>query len=149
MRSSLSKGHQVRVMGAVEHIFNETAMIVWQRQTEQVMVQERAKEGVKKTRENPKDSPKKPKMPKSKSRTSSETQESAQTCPTDIHGFMMDGVFTIGTMAGELMNGMMTGVLSDGTKIGNKRLTLLQNHFLLEVWMSVPRVVRSGLNGWR
>ena len=41
MRSSLSKGHRVRVMGAVEHIFNETAMIVWQRQTEQVMVQER------------------------------------------------------------------------------------------------------------
>ena len=45
------------------------------------------------------------------------------------------------------MNGMMTGVLLDGTKVGNKRMTLLQAHFHLEVWMSVPRVVRSGLFG--
>ena len=45
---------------------------------------------------------------------SSETQESAQTCPTDNHGFMTDGVLT---------NGMMTGVLLDGTKVGNFRMT--------------------------
>ena len=38
------------------------------------------------------------------------------------------------------MNGMMTGVLLDGTKAGNKRMTLPQAHFHLEVWMSVPRV---------
>ena len=45
------------------------------------------------------------------------------------------------------MNGMMTGVLLDGTKVGNKRMTLPQAHFHWEVWMSVPHVVRSGLNG--
>ena len=45
------------------------------------------------------------------------------------------------------MNGMRTGVLLDGTKVGNKRMTLLQAHFHLEVWISVPQVVRSGLNG--
>ena len=46
-----------------------------------------------------------------------------------------------------LMNGMKTGVLLDGTKVGNKRMTLLQAHFHSEVWISVPRVVRSDLNG--
>ena len=39
----------------------------------------------------------------------------------------------------------MTGVLLDGTKVGNKRMTLPQAHFHLEVWILVPRVVRSGL----
>ena len=58
----------------------------------------------------------------SKSETSSETQESA-------------------------MNGMMTGVRLDGTKVVNKRMTAPQAHFHLEVWMSVPRVVRSVLDG--
>ena len=53
---------------------------------------------------------------------------------------------TNGTMAGVLRNGMMTGVLLDGTKLGNKRMTLPQAHFHLEVWMSVPPAVRSGLN---
>ena len=60
----------------------------------------RAKVGVKRSRDNPKENPKEPKVPKartkgktskfclsglenSKSETSSETQESAQTCPTD------------------------------------------------------------------
>ena len=52
-----------------------------------------------------------------------------------------------GTMAGVLMNPMMTGVLLDGTKVGNKRITLPQTHAHSEVWMSVPPVVRSGLNG--
>ena len=46
-----------------------------------------------------------------------------------------------------LMNGMTTGVLFDGTKVENKRVTLPQAHFNSEVWMSVPRVVRSGLSG--
>ena len=54
---------------------------------------------------------------------------------------------TNGTMAGVLMNGMMTRVLLDGRKVGNKRMTLPQAHFHLEVWMSVPPIVRSGLNG--
>ena len=45
------------------------------------------------------------------------------------------------------MNGMKTGVLLDGMKVGNKRMTLLQAHFYSEVWISVPREVRSDLNG--
>ena len=57
----------------------------------------------------------------------------------------MVGTVTNGTMAGVSMNGMMTGVLLDGTKVGNKRMTLPQAHFHLEVWMSVPPVVRRGL----
>ena len=44
---------------------------------------------------------------------------------------------------------MMTGFLLDCTTVGNKRMTLPQAHFPLEVWMSVPSVVRSSLNGWR
>ena len=44
------------------------------------------------------------------------------------------------------MNGMITGVLLDGTEVEIKRMTLPQAHYHLEVWMSVP-VVRSGLNG--
>ena len=44
------------------------------------------------------------------------------------------------------MSGMRTGVLLDGVKIANKRMTLPQAHFRMEVWMSVPPVVRSGLN---
>ena len=50
----------------------------------------------------------------SKSETNSETQESAYVCTT---------------VAGVLMNGMMTGVPLDGTKVGHKRLTLTQAHF--------------------
>ena len=55
-------------------------------------------------------------------------------------------LISLGTMAGVLMSGM-TGVLLDGTKVGNKRMTFPQAHFHLEVWMSVPPEVRSGLNG--
>ena len=58
----------------------------------------------------------------------------------------MDGVLTNGMMAGVLMKGMMTGVRFDGTKVWNKRLTLPQAHFRLEVWISEPRVARSGLS---
>ena len=85
-------------------------------------------------------------LEKAKSETSSETQESARTCPTDTS--WNDG------WNGDEWNdgwstddGMMTGVLYDGTKVGNKRMTLLQAYFHLEVWISVPRLVRSGLNG--
>ena len=45
------------------------------------------------------------------------------------------------------MNEMMIGVLLDGTKVGNKRMTLPQAPFHLDVWMSMPLLVRSGLNG--
>ena len=54
---------------------------------------------------------------------------------------------TNGMTAGVWMNGIMAGVRLDGTKVGNKRMTFQQAHFRLEVWMSVPPVVRSGLNG--
>ena len=52
----------------------------------------------------------------SKSETHPETQEYAQTCTTDPS--WNDG----------LMNGMMTGVRLDGTKVGDKRMT---NSFLV------------------
>ena len=66
--------------------------------------------------------------------------------PLTLHGTMV-GIVTNGTMAGVLMNGTMTGVLLDGTNVGNKRMTLVQAHFQLEVWILVPRLVRSFLNG--
>ena len=44
----------------------------------------------------------------------------------------------------EWNNGMMTGVRLDDTKVGNKRMTLPQAYFHLEVWILVPREVRSG-----
>ena len=66
--------------------------------------------------------------------------------PLTLPGTMV-GMVTNGTIDGVLMSGMMTGVLLDSTKVGNKRATLPQAHFHLEVWMSVPPVVRSGSNG--
>ena len=41
----------------------------------------------------------------------------------------------------------MTGLLLDGMKVGDKRMILLQTHFHLEVWKSVPPVVQNGLSG--
>ena len=66
--------------------------------------------------------------------------------PWTVPGTMVGSV-TNGTMAGVSVSGMLTGVLLDGTKVGSKRMTLPQAHFHLEVWILVPRVVRSGLNG--
>ena len=43
------------------------------------------------------------------------------------------------------MNGMVTGVLLNGTKVGNKRMTLRQVHFHLKVWMSVSPEVHVGV----
>ena len=60
---------------------------------------------------------------------------------------MMAGVLTNATMAGTVANGMVTGVELDGTKVGNKLMTLLQAHFHPEICMSVPPEVRRGLNG--
>ena len=51
--------------------------------------------------------------------------------PLTRHGFMMNGVLTNGTTASVTMNGMMTGVLLDGTKVGHKRVTLPQSSFSL------------------
>ena len=96
-----------------------------------------AKARVKKTRENPKENPKEPTVP---------FRNLHRHGPLTLLGTMV-GMVTNGTMAGVSMNGMTTGVLLDGTKVGNKRMTLRQTPFHLEVWMSVPPVVRSGLNG--
>ena len=122
-----------------------------------------AKERVKRTRESPKESPKEPNVPKVRTRAKHrklvsqvlETRNQRQahklrnrdmSVPLTLPGTMV-GMVTNGTMAGILMNGMMTGVLLDDTKVGNKRMTLLPVHFHLEVWILVPPVVRSGLNG--
>ena len=43
-----------------------------------------------------------------------------------------------GMMAEVVMNGMMTGVRLDGTKVANKRMTLPQAHFHWEVLITVP-----------
>ena len=163
------------VLRAMQHIFNETAMhartLASKRLAKAIRAihgpKVRAEARVKETRENPKENPKEPKVrtkvPKAytkaktsktglsnlenlKSEASSETQESAHLSHGTLPGTMV-GMVTNGTMAGVSMNGMMTGVLLDGTKVGNKRMTLLQAHFHLVVWMSVPPVVRSGLNG--
>ena len=122
----------------------------------------RVKARVKKTSGNPKENPKVPKVrTRAKHRKlvsqvlKTRNQRQAQTLrnlhrhvPLTLTGTMV-GMVTNGTMTGVLMNGMMTGVLLDGTKVGNKRMTLPQAHLHLEVWMSVPPVVRSGLNGRR
>ena len=175
-RLAKEKGHRVRVMGvsrAVEHIFSETAMHPKAQASNRMAKANRAshaprvsshsqaKARVKKTRENPKENPKEPRcqrltqgqtskavlsgLENSKSEASSDIQEAAQTCTTDISWKV--GIVTNGPMAGVMMNGMMIGVLLDGTKDGNKRKTLPQSHFHLEVWMSVPPAVRSGLIG--
>ena len=50
--------------------------------------------------------------------------------PLPLPGTMV-GFVTNGTMAGVRMKGMTTVVLLDGTKVGNKRMTLPQAQFLL------------------
>ena len=82
-RQSKEKGHQVRAMGvlsAVEHIFNETAMqartpasnrlakAIRASHGPRVSLQSQAKERVKRTMDNPKDSPKDPKVPKAQAK---------------------------------------------------------------------------------
>ena len=44
-------------------------------------------------------------------------------------GFMMTGV---------VVNGVMTGVRLDGSKVVNKRMTIPQAHFHLQVLILVP-----------
>ena len=70
---------------------------------------------------------------KGKSKTGGKTRNQRQAqklrnlhrrVPLTILGFMMAGVMMKG-----MMNGMMTGVRLDGTKVGNKRMTILQAHF--------------------
>ena len=123
----------------------------------------RAKVILKITTENPKENPKEPKVPKARTRAKhrqlvsqvfkTRNQRQARKLrnlhrhvPLTLPGTMV-GIVKNGTMTGVLMNGMMTGVLLDGTKVGNTRKTLPQAHFHLKVWMSVPPVVRSCLNG--
>ena len=169
-RLAKEKGNRVRVMGvlsAVEHNFNETAMHARAQGSNRLAKANRASHGprvrakaiAKRTTENPMD----PKVSKAHTRAKhrklvsqvlkTRNQRQARTLknlhrhvPLTLPGTMV-GMVTNGTMAGVLMNGIMTGVLLDGTKVGNKRMTLPQAHFHLEVWRSVPPLVRSGLNG--
>ena len=170
MRSILSrlareKGHRVRVMGvsiSVEHIFNETAMQARTPASNRLAKADRASHGprvrtmarVRRTRENPKENPKEPKVPKDRTRAKhrklvsqvlkTRNQRQARTL-RNLHRRVP--LTLPGTMVGIVTNGTMAGVLLDGTKVGNKRMTLPQAHFHFEFWISVPRVVRSGLNG--
>ena len=169
-----AEGDRVSVMGVlsvVDHIFNGTAMHAKSlasirlaranRASHGPIV--RAKERVKRTREIPKESPQEPKVPKGctkvkhrklvyqvlktrNQRQARKLRNLHRRVSLTLPGTMV-GMVTNGTMAGVLMNGMMTGVRLDGTKDGNKRMTLPQAHFHLEVWMLVPPVVRSCLNG--
>ena len=142
------------VLSAVEHMFNETAMHARAHASNRMAKANRASHGprvrakarVKKRRENPKENPK---VPKARTRAKhrklvsqglkTRNQRPARTLrnlhrhvPLILLGTMM-GIVTNGTMAGVLMNAMMTGVLLDGTKVGNKRITIPQAHFHLEV----------------
>ena len=173
-RRPKEKDHPVRAMGvlsAVEHIFNEIAMHAKAQASNRMAKANRASHGprvrakarVKETRENPKELKVRTKVPKAHTKAKhrklvsqvlkTRNRMQARTfrnlhihVPLTLLGTMV-GMVTNGTMAGVLMSGMMTGVLLDGMKVGNKRMTLPQAHFHLEVWMSVPPVVRSGLNG--
>ena len=159
------KGHRVRVLGvssAVKHIFNETATHARAQASNRLARSSRARHGprvrakerVKRTRENPKGNPKEPKVPKAHTRVKhrkwvyqvlkDRNRRQAQTF-RNLHRHVP--LTLLGTMAGVSMNGMMTGALLDGTKDGNQRMTFPQAHFRLEVWILVPRVVRSGLDG--
>ena len=74
----------------------------------------------------------------SKSETTSETQESAQTCPTD------NSRFHNGWGHDQWNDGWSYDEWNDdwsGTKVVNKRMTIPQSHFHLEVGILVPRVV--------
>ena len=164
-RLAMEKGHQVRVMGvlsAVVHIFNETAMHAKAQASNSLTKANRASHGprvrakarVKKTRENPKEHPKVPKVPKAHTRAKhrklvsqvlkTRNRRQAQ----KLRNTHRRVPLTLpGTTVGMVTNGTMTGVLMSGTKVWNKRMTLPQAHFRLEVWMPAPPVVRNCLNG--
>ena len=98
--------------------------------------QSQAKERVKGTMENSKDSPKDPKVPKAharvrprklvsqvlKTRKQKQARKLRNQCkwvrfiPLTRRGFRTNGVLTNGTTAGVWMNGIMTGVVLDGMK---------------------------------
>ena len=114
-------------------------------------------EGKGKTKENqgnPKENPREPKVPKACTRAKHrklvslvwKTRNGRQVQKLRNRDMSVPLTFP-GTMAGRVTNGTMAGVLLVGTKVGHKRMTLPQAHFHLEVWMSVPPVVGSGLNG--
>ena len=105
---------------------------------------------------NTRDFPKEPKVPKARTKVKRRKMVSQvlktrnQRQARRLRNLHKHVLLTLhGTVAGVLANGMMAVILLDGTKVGNKRMTLLQAYFHLEVWMSVPQVVRSGLIGWR
>ena len=98
---------------------------------------------VKKTRGNPKEHPKEPKVrtkvPKAHTRAkhrklvSQVLKTRTRRQARKLRNFHRHVPLTLPGMAGVLMNGVMTGVLLDGTQVGNKRVTLPQTNFHLEV----------------
>ena len=168
------KGHRVSVMcvlSAVEHMFNETAMYARAQASNRLAKANRAshgprvraKERVKRTRENPKKNQRNQKCePSCQAYTKTKhlklvsqvlktrNRRQARTfgnlhrhVPLTLPGTMV-GIVTHGTMAGVSMNGMMTGVRLDGTKAGNKRMATLgenepghmscSEHIPIELW---------------
>ena len=126
------------VLSAVEHIFSETAMHARTQASNRLAQVNRASHGprvrakvrVKRTRENPQENPKEPKVPEVRTRAKhrklisqvlkTRNQRHARTLrnlhryvPLTLPGTMV-GIVTNGTMDGVLLNGMMTGVLLDG-----------------------------------
>ena len=170
-----SSSRVMGVLSVVEHIFNETAMHAKStgkqsygkgKQSKSWSKSEgkgKGEEAVRNPKENPMEPKVRTKVPKAHTRAKHRKLVSQVLKPRNrmqsrtlknLHKHiplilpgMMVGIVTNGTMAGVLMSGMMTGVPLDGTKVGNNRKALPQAHFHLEVWMSVPPVVRSGLNG--
>ena len=176
-RLANENGHRVRVMGvlsALEHIFNDTARNAKAQARNRVARAIRASHGprvgphsqekvrVKKTKTNQRNQKCEPRRQrftqgqnienwslrygKLDQRQVQKLRNRDMSAPFTLPGTII-GMVTKGTMAGVSMNGMMTGVPLSGTKVGINRMTLPQAHFRLEVWMSVPPAVRSGLNG--
>ena len=163
------KGPRVRVMGVSS---KETAMHARARASNRLARANRASHGprvkvkdtIKKTVGNPKESPKEPKVrtkvpkahtrvkhrklvsqvwKKTKSGTSSETQESAQTCPTD-NSWIQDAWSPDEWNDGWSYDEWNDDWSSVGWHEGwNKRMAIPQAHFHLEVLI----LVRDGLNG--
>ena len=149
------------VLSAVEHIFNETAMHAKAQASNRMEKANRAshgprvraKERVKRTREKS----------KGKSKGTKSANQGAKGLHKGKHRKLVSQVLKTRNQrqiqklmklrslnfmtVGVMMSGMMTGVVLDGTKVGNIRQTIPQAHFHVEVWMSVPPEVRSGLNG--
>ena len=121
------------VLSAVERNFNETAMHARAQASDRLARADRAshgprvraKERAKRIRENPKESPKEPKVSKARTRVKHRNLVS-QVLKTrnQIQAWKL-----------RICTNMSIGVLLGGTIVGNQRMTLPQAHFYLDNWM--------------